>query len=78
MKNYKDIHITGEQLLELCKKYDKEHEKYPEHVFEGKSFFIYVVEGLFEDSECLFNDDLQREYDYLFGYNSKNFYEEII
>lgn len=34
-----------ETLKELCLKYDKEKGSWPEHQYEGKTFFEYAVEN---------------------------------
>jgi hypothetical protein len=50
--------IDMNELIKLCLEFDREYKMYPEHEFEGKAFYLFVVEKLKLDGE-----EAKKEYD---------------
>jgi hypothetical protein len=38
--------ITLQKLLDFCEKYDKEYGSYPKSIYEGLSFFEFILEEI--------------------------------
>jgi MoaA/NifB/PqqE/SkfB family radical SAM enzyme len=58
--------IDIDELIKLCLEFDRENKMYPEHEFEGKAFYLFVIEKLKLDKK-----EAEKEYDEMLGEISK-------